>query len=384
MRFLHTADWHLGRLFHGRHLTDDQAKLLKDILYLAREEKIDALLIAGDIYDRAVPPVEAIELFDSFLSKLLLEEKIPVLFIAGNHDSGARLSFGHRLLAAHGLHVVGRLADGLAPVILEDTYGSVAFSLLPYIEPADVRAFFDEENLLDFDMANAYVLHQARAKIPTHMRSVAIAHAFLAGGKISDSERPLTVGGSGAVRPACYQGYDYVALGHLHRPQTVENISIRYSGSLMKCSFNEVQQKKSLTLVDMNARGQVQVQEISLQPPHDLRRVSGTLQEILENRTRYPRSEDYMAVSLLDKGPVLDAHAKLRTIYPNLMQIERPVLLESAKARHIECEALRKDDDELFANFFTDMTGTVMTEKEHEFLKSVLEELKREERLSHL
>lgn len=384
MRFLHTADWHLGRIFHGRHLTDDQAKLLEDILHLVHEEKVDALLIAGDIYDRAVPPIEAIELFDSFLSKLLLEDKIPILFIAGNHDSGARLSFGHRLLTAHGLHVVGRLTDGLAPVILEDSYGSVAFSLLPYIEPADVRAFYDEENLLDFDMANAYVLKQARSKIPAHMRSVAIAHAFLAGGKTSDSERPLTAGGSGAVHPTRYQGYDYVALGHLHRPQTAGSASIRYSGSLMKYSFDEVQQKKSLTLVDMDGKGQVQIQEIPLQPPHDLRRVSGTLQEILTNHAQYPHSEDYMAVSLLDEGPVLYAREKLQTIYPNLMQIERPILLETAETRHIRREALRRGDSELFADFFADMTGTAMTEKEHEFLKNVLEEIRREERLGNL
>lgn len=383
MRFIHTADWHLGRLFFGRHLTDDQAHVLDELVHLARDAQAEAVVIAGDIYDRAVPPVEAVELFDEVLSRLLLDEKLKVLYIAGNHDSAARLGFGSRLLAGGGVFVAGQLQADAAPIVLDDAHGKVAFSLLPYMEPATVRFAYGEaaEELAGFDEATSFAVARAAALVPEGCRSVAVAHAFIAGGASSDSERPLSVGGSDSVSPACFARFSYTALGHLHAPQQAGAANIRYAGSLMKYSFSEAGQRKGATVVDLAADGSVMIEEAALAAPHDLQVVRGTLQKILEDRECFPKSEDYIAVELMDKGPVLDAHGKLSRIYPNVLQVTRPGLMEQAGAlREQGRKKLERPDDVLFGEFFADMTGETLDEAQKKELFDVLEELLREER----
>lgn len=383
MRFIHTADWHLGRLFFGRHLTDDQAHVLDELVHLARDARAEAVVIAGDVYDRAVPPVEAVELFDEVLSRLLLDEKLKVIYIAGNHDSAARLGFGSRLLAGGGVFVAGQLQADAAPIVLDDAHGKVSFSLLPYMEPATVRFAYGEaaEDLAGFDEATSFAVARAAALVPEGCRSVAVAHAFIAGGSSSESERPLSVGGSDSVSPACFAPFSYTALGHLHAPQQAGAANIRYSGSLMKYSFSEAGQRKGATVVDLAADGSVTVEEVPLAAPHDLRVVRGTLAEILAERERFPKSEDYTAVELMDKGPVLDAHGKLSTVYPNLLQVTRPGLMEQAgTVREQGRKKLDRPDDVLFGEFFADMTGEALDEAQKKELFDVLEELLREER----
>ena len=383
MRFIHTADWHLGRLFFGRHLTDDQARVLDELVHLAKDARAEAIVIAGDVYDRAVPPVEAVELFDNVLSRLLLEERCKVLYIAGNHDSAARLGFGSRLLAGGGVFVAGQLYADVPPVVLDDACGKVAFSLLPYMEPATVRFAYGEEaeDLAGFDEATSFAVARAAACVPKGCRSVAVAHAFIAGGASSESERPLSVGGSDSVHPACFAPFSYTALGHLHAPQQAGAPNIRYAGSLMKYSFSEAAQRKGATVVDLAADGSVTIEEVALAAPHDLRVVRGTLEEILRDRARFPKSEDYTAVALMDKGPVLDAHGKLRTIYPNVLQVMRPGLMEQAgTVREQGRKKLDRPDDVLFGEFFADMTGEALDEAQKKELSDVLEALLREER----
>ena len=383
MRFIHTADWHLGRLFFGRHLTDDQAHVLDELVHLARDARAEAVVIAGDVYDRAVPPVEAVELFDEVLSRLLLDEKLKVIYIAGNHDSAARLGFGSRLLAGGGVFVAGQLQADAAPIVLDDAHGKVAFSLLPYMEPATVRFAYGEaaEDLAGFDEATSFAVARAAALVPEGCRSVAVAHAFIAGGASSESERPLSVGGSDSVSPACFAPFSYTALGHLHAPQQAGAANIRYAGSLMKYSFSEAGQRKGATVVDLAADGSVTVEEVPLAAPHDLRVVRGTLAEILEDRERFPKSEDYTAVELMDKGPVLDAHGKLSAVYPNLLQVTRPGLMEQAgTVREQGRKKLDRPDDVLFGEFFADMTGEALDEAQKKELHAVLAELLREER----
>lgn len=380
MRFIHTADWHLGRIFHGQHLTDDQSYLLEDVLRMVTDSRAEAVLIAGDIYDRAVPPTEAVELFDEVLSKLLLEKKVKVFFVAGNHDSAARVGFGSRLFEQQGLFVRGQLTDNLAPVLMEDDYGPVAVSLFPYIEPSTVRSVFAQQELLDFDAANGLVIGRAAAQVPTGVRSIAVAHAFLAGGQSSESERPLSVGGSSNVSAGWFRPFQYTALGHLHNAQRAGADRIRYSGSLMKYSFDEAGQQKSLSVVEMDAAGMVQIEQLPLVPKHDVRRVRGRMQEILRDRERYPQSEDYMLVELMDEGPVLDAHGKLETVYPNLMQIERPNLLRSGELREHGTSYAAKPDGQLFEDFFQDMTGSALDDRQKKSLSESLEGILREER----
>ena len=380
MRFIHTADWHLGRLFHGQHLTEDQAYLLMEFLRMVTETKAEAVIIAGDIYDRAVPPTEAVELFDEVLAKLLLEKKVRVFYIAGNHDSAQRLDFGRRIMAGQGLFVRGNLTPSLEPVIVEDAYGPVYFQLFPYMEPAGVRAVFGGDEGWDFDAATGRVVEAGAACIPQGVRSVAVAHAFLAGGQVSDSERPLSVGGSSNVSPRYYRSFSYTALGHLHNPQRAGADHIRYSGSLMKYSFEESSQQKSLAVVDLDAQGQTAVELLPLLPKHDMRRIRGYFDDILRDRDRYPASDDYLLAELLDTDTILDVHGKLETIFPNLMQIDRPnlnyrsALADAGQVRRQQSEA------ELFAGFFQDMTGEALTEEQRSVFAETADGVFRRER----
>ena len=375
VRFIHTADWHLGRLFCGRHLTEDQSWLLDEFLKLVADSRVDAVVIAGDIYDRAVPPTEAVELFDEILSRLLLELRVKVFFIAGNHDSAQRLGFASRILTQQGLFVGAQLESGLEPVCLQDVYGPVYFQLYPYMEPAMVRAVFGQEKLMDFDAATGYVIGQGRSRIPAGARCVAIAHAFLAGGQSADSERPLMVGGSSNVSPAWFRGYTYTALGHLHSPQQAGAASVRYSGSLMKYSFSEAAQKKGVYVVDLDGAGNVQTDFLPLTPKRDLRRVSGYFDTILQDREAYPYSEDYMQIELLDTAPILDAQSRLRTVYPNFLDIRRTGLERSGELQLHGREYQNQSEQELFQSFFAEMTGEAMKDEEQKVLQASLAEV---------
>jgi len=375
LRFIHTADWHLGRLFHGQHLTEDQAGLLEEFLHVVTDVRAEAVIIAGDVYDRAVPPTEAIELFDEILAKLLLEKKIPVLYIAGNHDSAQRLGFASRILQQQGLFVRGQLVNALEPVCLQDAYGPVYFQLYPYMEPSLVRAVFQEEGLMDFDAATGYAVAQGRERIPAGKRCVAVAHAFLAGGQTTESERPLMVGGSSNVSPAHFRAFHYTALGHLHNPQQAGAANIRYSGSLMKYSFDECGQKKGVVIVDLDEAGQAATKFLPLVPKHDLQSISGYFDELLQDRQKYPKSEDYVQVELLDTAAILDVHNRLREIYPNLMQIERPNLNRTGNLSAQEPMQRKQSEEELFGSFFSDMTGEKLDEEETRVLQQNVEDV---------
>ena len=380
MRFIHTADWHLGRIFHGHHLTEDQAYVLKEFEYIVKDSKAEAILVAGDIYDRAVPPIEAVELLDETLSHLLLDLEVKVIMIAGNHDSAQRIGFASRLLKDRGLFVKGVLDSKLEPVVLEDAFGPVYFMPYTYAEPVFVRDVFNQEDLIDFDMATAYVVKQGLSHLPADGRKVALAHAFIAGGVVTDSERPLSVGGSSNVRAAHFKPFNYTALGHLHNPQRAGAENIRYSGSLMKYSFDEAGQEKGVYLVDMDEKGSVSIEKAVLHPQRDVCRVRGFFDELLQDRKKYPVTEDYMLVELLDMEAILDVRGQLETIYPNLMQIERPnwnVGGELAKER-IDYRA--KSEIELFGDFFQQMTGNTITEEQEKVFRKNVDELFAQER----
>ena len=245
MRILHTADWHLGKLFYGSYLTEEQDYVLKhQFLPLIKDEGIDAVVLAGDVYDRSLPPTEAVALFDEIATKITAELKVPFLVISGNHDSAARLSFASRLLSSQGLYIAGELERMTGPVWLDDEDGPVAFLLAPYAEPAVVRHFFGDDSLRSHQEALAALLSWQQGQIPQGMRTVCAAHAFVAGGLAGDSERPLSIGGSDQVGSDLFTSFSYTALGHLHGPQQITTPTIRYAGSLLKYSFGEARQKK--------------------------------------------------------------------------------------------------------------------------------------------
>lgn len=380
MRFIHTSDWHLGRLFHGKHLTEDQAYVLEEFHHVLRETKPDAVIIAGDLYDRAVPPTDAVELLDDTLSKILLDQKIPVIMIAGNHDSPERVGFGSRLLAGQGLHVTGALERDQEPVVLSDAYGAVYFLPFAYAEPALVRNVFGESAVPDHDAAMRFLVRDRLKRVPEKSRKVAIAHAFIAGGQESESERPLSVGGSSNVGGDVFAPFDYTALGHLHNAQKAGAETIRYAGSLLKYSFDEVNHQKGINLVELGGDGVVTVEAVRLTPKHDVRKIEGNFDDILADRVRYPSSDDYILASLLDSRAILDVHGQLEQIYPNLMQIERPFLNRGGTLAKTREDYRKKSESQLFADFFVQMTGAPLTDAQRIAFDGSLEAMLASER----
>ena len=378
MRLLHTADWHLGRLFHQTQLTGDQRHLLEQFVDLARDTRPDVVLVSGDIYDRAVPPHEAVTLLDEILSRLVLDLGLTVVVIAGNHDSPSRLGFGSRLLAAQGLHVVG--PPGAAPyrVELADADGAVVVYALPYTEPAIAAKALGDDGLHDQAGVLRAMAARARASHPTGARSVLVAHAFVAGGAVSESERPLSVGGVATVDPGVFAGFDYVALGHLHRPQSFAEGRLQYAGSLLKYSFDEVDHDKSVAIVELDGAGKVHTERVRLSPLRDVRRLEGVLADLLASPDARIR-EDYLCVSLLDKGPVLDAIGRLRQVYPNVLHIERPLFAPTGQGAGLGRPG-RKTEVELFEAFFREVTGDELSADEVRCFADTVDAFHRAER----
>ncbi len=372
MRFLHTADWHLGRLFHNVHLTEDQAVVLDQLVELARETRPDAVLVAGDLYDRAVPPPEAVELLDDVITRLVDGLGVPVVAGAGNHDSASRLGFGRALLRARGLHLAGRLEAGPPVVTLYDDHGPVHVLALPFAEPSMARHAYGRDDLHDQQAVVAEGVARALAAVPPGERRVLVTHAFVAGAAESESERPLSVGGAGNVAAATFTGFDYVALGHLHRPQRAGGEALRYAGSLLKYSFAEHDHEKSVSLVEVGApgsgdagaagRARVAVETVALSPVRDVRVVEGLLADVVAAGRTDPRAADYVHVVLRDTAALLDPLGRLRDVYPNALSIERPDLERKTGTGAAPGEVLRRSEAELFADFFACVIGEPLSD----------------------
>ncbi len=392
MRLIHTADWHLGRLFHNQHLTDDQEYVLRQLVELAAEVEPAAVIVAGDLYDRAVPPTEAVELLDGVLTELVDRLGIPVIAIAGNHDSGARVGFGSSLLGQRGLHVVGRLSQASACIVLHDEHGPVRVSALPFADPAEARAAYGDLSIHDQQAVCAAGASRALAAADAHERHVLVAHAFVTGGLESESERPLSVGGAQQVAASTFAGFDYVALGHLHRPQSCGSDAVRYAGSLLKYSFAEHAHDKSVSVVDIGARGgapgeagqagraAVAVETVPLTPRRDVRRLEGTLAALLERGSSDPRREDYVLASLLDDGALFDPIGRLRAAYPNTLAIERPAYERAGAGGADRPRPGSVSDVDLFEAFFGYVTDGELGDARRTALTGVIDTLERRRR----
>ena len=439
MRFLHSADWHLGRVYHGVSLLEDQAHVLQQFVRIAADTRPDAILLAGDIYDRSVPPAEAVRLLDLVLSELILELKIPVVMIAGNHDGPDRLAFGSGLLQRAGLVVRGPVEMDAAPLVLRDAHGEVEIHALPYAEPALVRSASGDDTIADHHAALAAQTAAVRAAQVPGRRTVVVAHAFVQGGAESESERPLSVGGTGAVGVGVFDGFDYVALGHLHRPQAIgtkrggegaagvggpdaawahrsadaadaanvanaanaanaanvanaanatnaanaaapwRSARIQYSGSLLKYSFAEADHGKSVNLVELDAEGNCTVERIPLVPRRDLRILEGELAALVAAAATDPARDDYVLARLTDHGALLDAMGKLRSAYPNALAIERPTLTGDGPGR-ATADHRRTRIQDLFASFHEQTTGVALEPAAQAALDRVVDRLEQEAR----
>lgn len=411
MRFLHTADWHLGRIFYGQYLTDDQAYVLEHQFFtILKEEKIDGILLAGDVFDRAVPPIEAIELWDSIITRLAMDYKVPLFVVSGNHDGAERLEVGRSMLSESGIHIWGSPHHALQPFEFEGFDGKVAICPMPFSEPRRIGDALglnsSESKPVDTDMTDdtlfSYVddkdqeavalnlhnydqMYQAWSdylykQVPKQMRSIAISHAFVMGGEVGGSERTLSVGGSEQVSPHVFKNFHYTALGHLHGPQRMGADHIRYSGSPLKYSFDEHGQKKSFTIIDMDTNGKVDISTIPVEAKRDAVILEGYFEDLLNNTALQKKhKDDYVQARLLDTMPIMDGMAKLRQVYHRCMTIELAGRIATPVVDMGDAVFKELDERQLFNQFAEIVWKEPLTEAEQSYIDSVWDRIIKED-----
>lgn len=374
MRFLHLADLHLGKRVNGFSMLEDQAHILRQILAILDDEQPDGVLIAGDVYDKSVPSVEAVELLDGFLTELRARG-VPVLLISGNHDSPERLAFGGRVMDSCGIHISPVYDGALAPVTLQDAFGPVHVWLLPFVKPAHVRRWFPDADIESYTDAMAEAV--AHMDIDTAARNVLVTHQFVTGGARSGSEE-LSVGGTDNVDSGVFAPFDYVALGHLHGAQHIGRETIRYAGSPLKYSFSEARQHKSVTVVTLGEKGDVQVRTVALTPLRELREIRGSYDE-LTARSFYEHTtyrSDYLHLILTDEQDVFDAMSRLRTIYPYLMTLDYDnARTRAAGGMSVPAETERRTPLELFEALYQRQNHRPMSEVQRAYIAQLMEQI---------
>lgn len=374
MKFLHLADLHLGKRVNGFSMLEDQAHILRQILAILDNEQPDGVLIAGDVYDKSVPSVEAVELLDGFLTELRTRG-VPVLLISGNHDSPERLAFGGRVMDSCGIHISPVYDGALAPVTLHDAFGPVHVWLLPFVKPAHVRRWFPDADIESYTDAVAEAV--AHMDIDTATRNVLVTHQFVTGGARSGSEE-LSVGGTDNVDSGVFAPFDYVALGHLHGAQHIGRETIRYAGSPLKYSFSEARQHKSVTVVTLGEKGDVQVRTAALTPLRELREIRGSYDE-LTARSFYEHTtyrSDYLHLILTDEQDVFDAMSRLRTIYPYLMTLDYDnARTRAAGGMSVPAETERRTPLELFEALYTRQNHQPMSEVQRAYIAQLMEQI---------
>lgn len=389
MKLFHTADWHLGKLVQNVYMTEDQEYVLMQLLAAVEAEKPDAVIIAGDLYDRAVPPTDAVALLDRVLQTIVLELRTPVLAIAGNHDSPSRLDFGSSIMQAAGCHIAGELSWPHTPVVLHDAHGPVHFHLIPYADPAVVRLKLGDEDIRTHDDAMRAITDGIREQMIPGERHVLIGHAFVtphgeAEVNTSDSERPLAIGGAEHVSAGHFDGFAYVALGHLHQAHYVGREEVRYAGSLLKYSISEEHHRKGYLVVDIDAHGRVQVDKRDFAARRDMRTVEGYIADI----ERQPKNDDYIFVRLLDEQPVLSPMERIRTVYPNAMHVERKSALsrtgESGIGEAGAGSRAGMDMLTLFRSFYEEAKDAAASAQTEALFLDVLREIEREDGERHV
>ena len=374
MKFLHLADLHLGKRVNGFSMLEDQAHILRQILAILDDEQPDGVLIAGDVYDKSVPSVEAVELLDGFLTELRARG-VPVLLISGNHDSPERLAFGGRVMDSCGIHISPVYDGALAPVTLHDEFGPVHVWLLPFVKPAHVRRWFPDADIESYTDAVAEAV--AHMDIDTAARNVLVTHQFVTGGTRSGSEE-LSVGGTDNVDSGVFAPFDYVALGHLHGAQHIGRETIRYAGSPLKYSFSEARQHKSVTVVTLGEKGDVQVRTAALTPLRELREIRGSYDE-LTARSFYEHTtyrSDYLHLILTDEQDVFDAMSRLRTIYPYLMTLDYDnARTRAAGGMSVPAETERRTPPELFEALYLRQNHRPMSEVQRAYIAQLMEQI---------
>ena len=376
MKFVHLSDLHLGKRVNGYSMIEDQKYILLKILNVIDEQKAEAVVIAGDVYDKPVPPTEAVQLFDDFLFRLV-ERNLQILVISGNHDSPERIAFGSRFMDKSGVHM-SQVYNGKNDLVeLKDKYGKVNFYMLPFVKPSNVRRFFEDEEINTYtDAVRVAVSHM---NVNKKARNVIITHQFVTGAQRSESET-IAVGGTDNVDSYVFDDFDYVALGHIHGPQDVGKNTVRYCGTPLKYSFSEISHKKSVTVVEMKEKGNVKVSTVELTPKLDMREIKGTYEELtFKKNYESTNTEDYLHIILTDEEDVADAVAKLRCVYPNLMKLD----YDNTRTRNSLAltqaeETEKKTDTELLSEFFEKQNGKPLSDDQLEYAANLFEQIKEE------
>ncbi len=379
MKFIHLSDLHIGKCVNGFSMLDDQRYILDKILGIIDAEKPDAIIIAGDVYDKSVPSTMAVSLFDDFVVSLA-KRKVQVFIISGNHDSPERLAFGNRLMDLSGIHFSSVYNGEVAPIELQDEYGKINIYMLPFVKPAHVRQFYPDENIASYN--DALLVAVEKMNINKGERNLLVTHQFVTGAQRSESE-DISVGGADNVDAYVFEDFDYVALGHLHKPQNVDSEKIRYCGTPLKYSFSEANHEKSVSIVELGEKGNLSLNTVPLVPLHDMVELRGTYSELTAKSFYEGTSycSDYLHITLTDEEDILDAVSKLRVVYKNLMKLD----YDNKRTRHkTEINAAEnietKTPFELFAELYMKQNGSGMSEEQEKFMKKLISEVWEDEK----
>lgn len=373
MKIMHLSDLHIGKKVNEYSMLQDQVYILKEILQIIDDEKVETVIIAGDVYDRSLPPNEALELFDEFLYQLS-SRNVNVFVISGNHDSPERISYGGRMMTENKIFLSPVYDGNVKPITLNDDYGEVNFYLLPFVRPADIRRYFPDENIENYTDAVKVAIDNMNVDFSE--RNILVTHQFVTGAELSESE-DIIVGGTDNVSGEVFDGFDYVALGHIHREQTVGKDNIRYCGTPLKYSFSEAKHIKSVTILDFNDKGNIEYSKIPLTPFRDMREIRGTYYELtLKSSYESTNTEDYLHITLTDEEDIPDAIGKLRSIYPNIMKLDYDNLRTRGSGTVDAIENIEsKSPFELFADLFKQQNNQDMSEEQEEIMRNLIDKI---------
>ena len=383
MKILHLADLHIGKIVLEQSMLEDQKYILKQIVEKIKNEKIELVLIAGDIYDRSVPPSDAVTCLNNFLKILIKDLKVKVCIIAGNHDSKERLGFGSEIFANDGLYITANYKGKVDKIELHDEYGKLNIYMLPYIKPVEVKEFFGDIEINSYHEAIRTIIE--KEKIDQNERNIILSHQFVTAGseepERSESET-LILGGTENVDISCYKKFDYVALGHIHGPQRIGRDTARYAGTILKYSFSEVNQKKSLTMINFKEKGNLDIKLIPLEPLRDMRILKGPIEELnKEENYKKTNVEDYIKAIITNEEPVYDAIGKMKKIFPNTLRLE----IENSKTNLNIDKKLsnldnikKKDEIELFNEFYKYQHDQELNSIQLEIIEDIIKDVKGE------
>lgn len=373
MKIMHLSDLHIGKRVNEYSMLQDQIYILKEILNIIDNEKVETVIIAGDVYDRSLPPNEALELFDEFLYQLS-SRNVNVFVISGNHDSPERISYGGRMMTENKIFLSPVYDGNVKPISLNDDYGEVNFYLLPFVRPADIRRYFPDENIENYTDAVKVAIDNMNVDFSE--RNILVTHQFVTGAELSESE-DIIVGGTDNVSGEVFDGFDYVALGHIHREQTVGKDNIRYCGTPLKYSFSEAKNIKSVIILDFNDKGNIEYSKIPLTPFRDMREIRGTYYELtLKSNYESTNTEDYLHITLTDEEDIPDAIGKLRSIYPNIMKLDYDNLRTRGSGTVDAIENIEsKSPFELFADLFKQQNNQDMSEEQEEIMRNLIDKI---------